>query len=91
MWMYNNTGLGWDYERNTFTGPDDVIASLVANVMDGERLVEVGLQCFDLCTKMFRDNVATGAIARSSTQAPLDDDVNEVNSTIRGNFDRSRV
>ncbi|KAG8379764.1 hypothetical protein BUALT_Bualt07G0123400 [Buddleja alternifolia] len=84
-------GLGWDYKRNTITGPDDVIASLVANVMDGERLVEAGLQCFDLCTEMFKDNVATGAMARSSTQTPLDDDVDEVNSKTGGSSDRSRI
>ncbi|KAG8386757.1 hypothetical protein BUALT_Bualt03G0182200 [Buddleja alternifolia] len=91
MWMYNKTGLGWDYERNTITDPDDVIASLVVNVMDGERLVEAGLQCFDLCTEMFKDNVATSAMARSSTHAPLDDDVDEVSSRTGGSSDRSRV
>ncbi|KAG8369205.1 hypothetical protein BUALT_Bualt15G0126900 [Buddleja alternifolia] len=61
------------------------------NVMDGERLVEAGLQCFDLCTEMFKDNVATGVMARSSTHTPLDDDVDEVNSRTGGSSDRSRV
>ncbi|KAG8375876.1 hypothetical protein BUALT_Bualt09G0004700 [Buddleja alternifolia] len=70
MWMYNKTCLGWDYERNTITGPDDVIASLVANVMDGERLVKAGLQCFDLCTEMFKDNVATGSGGTSNKRRP---------------------
>ncbi|KAG8382630.1 hypothetical protein BUALT_Bualt05G0097400 [Buddleja alternifolia] len=38
---------------------------------------------------MSKDNVATGSMARSSIQAPLDDD--KVNSMTSGSSDQSRV
>ncbi|KAG8364685.1 hypothetical protein BUALT_Bualt18G0024200 [Buddleja alternifolia] len=88
-WMTTHTGLGWDPERNTVTGPDDVLASLASSPKDGDRIIETGLQCYDMCTEMFRTTVATVAMARSSTQFALENE--EKDTGTHGSSGRSRV
>ncbi|KAG8384238.1 hypothetical protein BUALT_Bualt04G0097100 [Buddleja alternifolia] len=71
-WMTTHTGLGWDPERNTITGPDDVLTSLAS--------------CYDMCTEMFRTTMATESMVRSSTQFALEDDEEDIGT--HGSFGR---
>ncbi|KAG8386522.1 hypothetical protein BUALT_Bualt03G0157200 [Buddleja alternifolia] len=87
--MTTHTGLGWDPERNTVTSPNDVLALLVSSLKDGDRIIEAGLQCYNMCTEMFRTIVATGSMARSSTQFALGDEEEDIGT--RGSSSRSSV
>ncbi|KAG8368546.1 hypothetical protein BUALT_Bualt15G0056800 [Buddleja alternifolia] len=87
--MTTHMGLGWDPERNIVTGLDDVLTSLASSLKNGDRIIEAGLRCYDMCTEMFRTTVATESMARSSTQFAIEDE--EEDTGTRESSSRSRV
>ncbi|KAL2235349.1 UNVERIFIED_CONTAM: hypothetical protein Sindi_1267100 [Sesamum indicum] len=62
------TGLGWDPELNTITDEAGRLEELYRENPDYKKVVQSGLQRFDLFTQMFSRNIATGGLARSSSQ-----------------------
>ncbi|KAG8382674.1 hypothetical protein BUALT_Bualt05G0101800 [Buddleja alternifolia] len=89
-WMTTHTGLGWDPETNIVTGPDDVLASFASSLKDGDKIIEVGLQCYDMCTEMFRTTVAKRSMARSSTQFALEDEEEDIGTRETSGHSRVR-
>ncbi|KAG8384231.1 hypothetical protein BUALT_Bualt04G0096400 [Buddleja alternifolia] len=67
----------------------NIRAKATESLKDGDRIVEAGLQCYDICTEMFRLSMATRFMARSSTQFALEDE--EEDTRTRGSSSRSRV
>ncbi|KAL2243809.1 UNVERIFIED_CONTAM: hypothetical protein Sindi_0498900 [Sesamum indicum] len=66
--LNRGTGWGWDSERNTITDDAGRLEELYRENPEYKKIVEHGLQRFDLCTEMFSRNTATSGLARSSSQ-----------------------
>ncbi|KAL0375770.1 UNVERIFIED_CONTAM: hypothetical protein Scaly_0694600 [Sesamum calycinum] len=60
------TGWGWDLERNTITDDPRYLEELYKENPAYKKIVEHGLQRFDLCNQMFSRNTASGGLACSS-------------------------
>ncbi|KAL0396399.1 UNVERIFIED_CONTAM: hypothetical protein Scaly_0088300, partial [Sesamum calycinum] len=57
---------GWDSERNTITDNPRRLEELYREKPAYKKIVEHGLQRFDLCSQIFSQNTASGGLARSS-------------------------
>ncbi|KAG8391510.1 hypothetical protein BUALT_Bualt01G0195200 [Buddleja alternifolia] len=67
----------------------DDFGALRMSLKDGERIIEAGLPGYDIFTEMFRTTIATGSMAKSSTQRALEDE--DEDTETRGSSSRSRV
>ncbi|KAL2228788.1 UNVERIFIED_CONTAM: hypothetical protein Sindi_1858500 [Sesamum indicum] len=66
--LSRGTGWGWDPELNTITDEAGRLEELYRENPDYKKVVQRGLQRFDLCTQMFSQNTAIGGLTRSSSQ-----------------------
>ncbi|KAL0387413.1 UNVERIFIED_CONTAM: hypothetical protein Sradi_2623100 [Sesamum radiatum] len=64
--LSRGTGWGWDLERNTITDDPRYLEELYKENPAYKKIVEHGLQRFDLCNQMFSRNTASGGLACSS-------------------------
>ncbi|KAL2246171.1 UNVERIFIED_CONTAM: hypothetical protein Sindi_2885300 [Sesamum indicum] len=65
--LNRGTRWGWDSERNTITDDAGRLKELYRENSKYKKIVEYGLQRFNLCTEIFSRNTGSGRLVRSSS------------------------